>query len=453
MNSLKRWVAQIGSTKVDVREVPLKVIAVTVFMGVGASIYGGWRAFYFQSSFLSPIAFTTDERPTAEVFSKFLQIPQEEILVGIHAFHDFLISFYWGSLGNPWVENELDFWPNHSPLAMLLGRAWNAFPYSTARDLNLWLMALAMLVPVAVSLRRMSWAIALLAMSVTVASGPFIASLDRGNYQGYIPVLLFAFGYFALKGRWAWAGFFVAFAASFKLYPVILLLVFVAERRWRALFGTIAGLAIFNVLLFFFFEGPVLESLHMYLAYVTPILGQQESELLSYNVSFTGGVLHALLFVDFSDVAVFLAERNVIVVLLGFLLVAPILWMRRSVPFVVRVIAAMSLTILITPVVFPYTVNWVIAAFALILISSHLSTDGDKSPSVSLTRLQSLGLVLLVGLLMAFYPVFIPGTYENGYPAGALTLVVPVAIGLFAVAMWSSHILFLRQELRSSRSS
>lgn len=419
---------------------PVTVVSLVVGLSAILTVYGGLRAFYFGGSFLAPIAYTTDERPTADIFARLLGTEPDDLLMGIHAFHDFLVSYYWGGLSNPWAQNALNFWPNHSPLAMLYGRFWHTFDYATARDLNLVLMALAMTLPAVIAVRRKPWSVKVLVVSVTVLSGPFIAALDRGNYQGYVPLLMFAFAYFAMRGRWGWAAAALVLAASFKVYPIVLVAVLVAERRWRALVAVLLGGVVLNAALFFAFEGPVTETMRLYLHYLSPILGLRESGLLSYNASFAGGVLHWLLVSGQAGVAHALMRHVSVLVLLGVVAVAPIVWMRRSVPFPARLVAAMMLTSVMTPVTYPYTANWAIAGLAVVVLASGAEWGAPRMGNGQATPFQARGLAGALSLFLVFSPVFIPHTMENGYPAGVQSLMVPIGVLVFSGTMWASMI-------------
>lgn len=438
---IRRSAAWTSLPRIFDQSTTLRTLALVFGFGAIASFYGGWRAFYFQSSFLAPIAYVTDERPTAIEFARVLGTTPENLLTGIHVFHDFGISYYWGTLANPWIENQLNFWPNHSPLAMLLGRFWKNLDYITASQLNVLVMAILMLAPIAIATLRRPWPIKVLALAAVLVSGPFIATLDRGNYQGYIPILLFGFGYFALKGRWGWATTMLVIAASLKVYPIVLVLVLIAERRWRAVIATVVAGLVGNTLVLFAFAGPVSETARLYLTEAGMILGNSDSDLLSYNISFTGGLLHWLLLLGVAGAAEVLMSQTTLLVVIGVALIAPILWMRQSVPLPVRIVAAFLLTTLVTPVVFPYTANWAIAALALVILSSvpsHYSSVPSQTGMLA-TGQQTFAVVLSISMVLAFTPVFVPGTMEAGYPTGAQSLTTPIVVLLFSTVIWVSH--------------
>lgn len=418
------------------RHLPIDLLSIVVFVSGAAAVYGGVRAFYFNSEFLAPIAYITDERISADLFSPLIDSTAEGVLLGKHLFFDFFISYYWGTLPNPYFDLGLDFWPNHTPMAMLVGRAWSSLDYALARDLNVSFMAISVAAVGIVSLAGRRWTIVLLGTTVLVLSGPSIAAMDRGNYQGYIPILLLGFGIAALRGRWGWAAALLAIAASFKMYPVILILIFIAERRWRALIGTVLGAAFGNFILLLFFEGSPITSAFEFLYQASRILAHSGQELDIYNTSLAGGIIHWLNFLGVEGIADALSMYAWVVALAGSVALAAILWFRESVPLVIRLIAALMLTTTITTHSFPYTLNWAIAAAGLLFLSSKKHMD-TKTSEREISRLLRWTTTISIALFLGFYPIFIPGTMESQRPAGVASLVAPVAYFIFVVGIYS----------------
>ena len=424
---------------------PLWVIAVTVSLSALMTIYGAIRAFYYQSSFLSPIAYTTDERPTAERLSLLLETTPDRLLVGIHTFFDFLVSYYWGTLSNPWLEGGEILPVNYPPLAMAFMEIWAAFPYKTALAIYLPLMALALIAPVWIALRRTRWSLQLLAVGVVLLSGPAIASLDRGNTQGFIPILLFAFGVLALKGRWGWASVFLVLATSLKIFPALLLFVLIAERKWRTFFGSVGALAAIHTLGFLPYPGSAPASFEAWFTAAFGWLGRDSlAGFLEYNASFVGGLAHWAMFLGFAPVASFLAEYGSIIAILvtGFTIF--FIFLRTRLSLTVRLFAAFMTSTIVLPVAYPYTANWVIAALALLFLGAapalretdlagHL--ERLRSAPRESTQLLWVCLALASGLLLTFAPVFIPGTMESGYRAGVASLLMPIAVVIALVGM------------------
>ena len=415
---------------------PLNLLAIVVAISTAGVFYGGVRAFYFGSEFLAPIAYITDESISASLVAPVIGLPVEALLLGNHFFFDFFISYYWGGLPNPWFDNQLVFDPNHAPLAMLLGRAWGALEYGLARDLNVVLMAVSTVAVGLISLRRQRWALVVVGSCILLVSGPSIGALDRGNYQGYVPILMFAFAMLALRGRWGWAAVFVVTAASLKMYPIVLVLVFIAEKKWKPLAGVIVGGAIANLLLLFAFQGSPWRSGIEFFRNASLILGQEELGMMVYNTSFTGGLLHWSQLLGLETLLSLGWTYPWIVALVGIFLLTPLIWLRSRLPLAIRIIAALMLTTTMTTHSFPYTLNWSIAAAGVMFALSAAQVT-PHAPSRH-TPLYVWTTVVAVGLALSFVPVFIPGTMEMGFPAGASSLLSPVSVLVFSLGAYIS---------------
>lgn len=418
--------------------IPQRILAWIVGVSLPVVLYGGIQAFYYQGNFLAPIAYVTDERPSGDAFAKLLSVPAESLLTGIHLFHDFAISYYWGGLGNPWFDNEYPFWPNHTPLAMLLGRGFTFMPYGVASKVLAVVMMGSIVAMMLLATRGKPWSLKVLATGIVLLTGPSIAAVDRGNYQGLIPILLFAFAMLALRKRWGWAMVPLVLAASLKVYPVVILLLLVAERRWKPLIGAIAGGAVLNGLLLLAFSGSPIDTAREYLRYLSPILGLEGNDFLIYNVSPVAGVSHWLLLVGLDGIAAQVLRFDTVIVLLFFAAAAPLLWARSWLLPQTRLVIALMLTVLVTPVVFPYTMNWALAAAAILIASSASHPQVDLPPEISSksVRTQLFAICAGVGAMSAFLPLLIPRSYESGFPAGVATLVTPLAVSTIIIGAW-----------------
>ncbi len=436
---------------------PFWILGISLTLSAVFVLYGGFRAFYFQSSFLAPIAYTTDERPTAEVYGNLLGVAPAELLSGIHVFFDFLISYYWGTLENPWFDDPTGFPVNYPPASMVFLELWAQFPYKTALSIYLPLMALCLLLPTVIALRGTRWSLALLASSVTLLSGPAIASLDRGNTQGFIPILLFGFALLALKGRWGWASVFLVLATSLKLFPAVILLVLIAERRWRALIGSLIALLMINTLGFLLYPGNPVDSFRAWLAAAFTFLGRDNlAGFLEYNASFTGGLAHGLIVIGLTDAAPIIESQARVITIFVTAILAVVVLLRNLLPLAVRIFAAFMMTTTLLPVAYPYTANWVIAGSAMMFwlcapalrVSLNADNRASSPPeleSLSLSRdTVWFGIAVASGALLSFGPVFIPGTMESGYRAGVASLIMPIAVAVFILtalmSAWTQYV-------------
>lgn len=411
---------------------PLALVTVSVLASTMWVLYGAIRGFYYQGAFLNAIAYSTDEHISAEGYARLLGRPTADLLVGIHAFFDFLNPYYWGSLGNPWLENATNFPVNYPPLAMLFMKFWATFPYRVALTWYLGMMAVALALPAWLPLRKRRWSTQVVAIAVILVSGPAIASLDRGNTQGFLPLLLFAFGWAVLRGRWGWAAAAVVIATSMKLFPAVLILVLIAERRWKAVLGSLIGIGVINTAGFLLFPGSAVDSFTFWFARASEFLGRDFNGFLEYNVSFAGGVAHWLILTGAPGWAASLTAHAMWVIAPIVIVAVPLIWQRTLLPIAVRLIVAMMLTTVVLPVAYPYSLNWAIAAAGVAFLASAHVSDWPRAWS-HISAVQEVAVTLGIGLLLGFYPVFIPGTMEAGYRAGMVSLVTPlVTLGMIA---------------------
>ena len=424
-------------------------MAPTTLISAIFAVYGGFRAFNYQSQFPATIAFGTDERPTAQIFAERLGASPEDFLFGIHVFFDLLNSYFWGTLENPWLEDTSGFPVNYPPLVMLALKFIAFGPYKSSAIIVLAVMAVCIVLPMVLAFARHDKALMLLAAGVALVSGPAIASLDRGNIQGFIPVLLFGFGYFVLKGNWGWASVFLITAGSIKLFPMLILILYVSERRWRALAGTVIVFLAVNAFAFLAFPGSWWESARTWFGYAAGFVARPDiADFLSHNSSFAGGLAHWSLVLGSPGTAEAIFANARIIGIAVFIVLALVVFMRDTLPLVVRIFVVFMASSVALPAAYPYTSNWIIAASALLFWSAydvHTAKDsgapylqGDEVPP-SPSRLGFSSLALSAALLLAFAPVFIPGTVENGYPTGIAALLTPVAVlvTLIGLSQWA----------------
>lgn len=74
---------------------------------------------------------------------------------------------------------------------------------------------------------------------ITFLSFPVLFVLNRGNIEMLLFLLMALFIGCYKKGKFYQAGFFLACAIDFKIYPIVFLALFLADRRFKAFFATI----------------------------------------------------------------------------------------------------------------------------------------------------------------------------------------------------------------------
>ena len=95
----------------------------------------------------------------------------------------------------------------------------------------------------------------------TMMSYPLLFTLDRGNIEGIIFVFLSCAAWLYLSGHSKWAAACIGIAASIKGFPILFLVLFVKERRWKELIIGLAVPVCLTLTALFFLEGGVFENL------------------------------------------------------------------------------------------------------------------------------------------------------------------------------------------------
>lgn len=414
-------VAQAGRRGLS-RSFPLDLAALTLAISAVAVLYGGVRAFYFEGAFVEAFSYFSDERAFNEIVNSWIGRDPQVTLFGIHAFGDYVIGNVWASFGDPWVEAV---GVNYPPPALLIFRILGFMPYSVGLGLFFIAIVTATVAPMVMASRGYSLAVrVLLVLLLAVMTGPALASFDRGNIQGLLPIVFFIFAVAVIKQRWGWAVVMIAIASSIKIYPIVLVLLLLALRkyRWALVSVAVSGASALVTL-------PLVASggLGTFEKLVQSVLQFQEKALvdfLQYNVSFSGGLANSAYFLGLPDIGAWVADRSLVLIAIYALAVVPILWI-SGIDTWIKVILSLSLTTALMPIVYPYALNWVLAASAFAVWIVKRSDQSSLQP-----RAVRYGLMVALAIGSAVLPVFIPGAMESGRPAGVVTF---AALGMYVI--------------------
>jgi len=99
------------------------------------------------------------------------------------------------------------------------------------------------------------------ALVFTLMSYPILITLDRGNIEGIIFVFLACAAWLYLSGRGKWAAACIGLAASIKGFPILFLVLFVRDRRWKELMIGVVVPICLTLLALLFLEGGVFENI------------------------------------------------------------------------------------------------------------------------------------------------------------------------------------------------
>ena len=167
-------------------------------------------------------------------------------------------------------------WNAHPPASVLVSLPLAALNYSSA--LLLWnLLSLAALVASIyllareLRLRLTAWACLPIATLILLATymGPLRAQLEQGQWNLILVLLLTGTWTTSRAQRYGLAGVLLGLATALKLFPGLLIVVFLLQRRWRLVAcatAVVLGMNLLTVLVF------GLETYHSYLFTVMPHL-------------------------------------------------------------------------------------------------------------------------------------------------------------------------------------
>ena len=96
---------------------------------------------------------------------------------------------------------------------------------------------------------------------LTFLSYPILITIDRGNFESLVFIFLLSFMYFFTKERYFTSALFLSFAISMKLYPAILLVLFIPEKRVRELLICVVSTVAITLASLLCFRGGLLPNL------------------------------------------------------------------------------------------------------------------------------------------------------------------------------------------------
>ena len=275
----QRWTAAAANT--DLARLFAAWLVVFVLAGLAATFVASQ---YLQDgSFGSMVSYKSADRPGR----LWLQMYPKPF--GIHYFGDFLDTLRHSQVNQPFATPGLS--PVGYPLFSLLVIApFDLVGYATAVRLFLLLTVLLLLVPLWRLLDGRTATDRLLLVTPLAVSAPLLVTLDRGNLQGLVVGFALLGMCSFLRGNRVGAGFWFAIAAAMKVYPVLLLLLLVRARDWRALgVGVLTGLPA-TWISFRVYGGGIFENSEALWDSVNRFRSESLDVLLLGNHSFKGGL-------------------------------------------------------------------------------------------------------------------------------------------------------------------
>ncbi len=104
---------------------------------------------------------------------------------------------------------------------------------------------------------------------ISLLSYPFWFAFERGNLEEFIFIFLGIFLYFYQKKKFYWAAFMIACAGAMKVYPLVFLLIFIAERQYRAAIFCMLMTAILTIISLCILQGGFFSNFHSMLSSIS----------------------------------------------------------------------------------------------------------------------------------------------------------------------------------------
>ena len=95
---------------------------------------------------------------------------------------------------------------------------------------------------------------------------PFLFMLDRGNLESVVFIFMALFIYFLQKEKYILSSLFLSCAIATKLFPLLLLMLLLAEKRYKEMVLALAGAVGLTAISLLFFDGGFLENAHYLLS-------------------------------------------------------------------------------------------------------------------------------------------------------------------------------------------
>ena len=327
------------------------------------------RHFYFSELWLENLSYLANDVPG------YVKI-REEHAFGIHYFGDYLLPHFWTEAPNPWLDHEIVTYP---PIAIEIFRFFGTLPYKTGLVAYEALLVVSLIAPIAVATRKIGTALSITAtMLFGFLAGPTIISLDRGNIVGLLPILYFIFGLSVLRGYWKTAAVAVVAATSLKYFPFVLSLILLSERKFRMWSATFATSLVLVFGILYFYPGGFLESVNGLVRGALPFVSDDTSDFSCYNTSYVSGIWRTLTFLGLGGAADWLASNALLTAILVTVVISAIVVFGVC-PLWSKVVLTMCLSTIVTPTVYSYSLNWVIAALAISFVGAQITTRDNEN--------------------------------------------------------------------------
>ena len=364
--------------------------------------------------------------------------------LGVHTFGDFLLPRWQSNLESPWFITDTADGPrnNYLPFTMAVFWLFSLIPYWESFVLFMIIGTIALLSSIWFSLSdEQSINRAQLIVSSVILTSPFISLMDRGNIQILLTALIGVAIVLFLNDRKSWGAVVLGLAIALKGYPIVFLVVWLRERRWKDCIISLSTSACVTILPLLFYDGGILRNLSRIFRNVRLNEEMYAYESLAYNNSLKAALLSLQNFDinGISSAAQFgfdhINSLNLLIAAgAGFVMLK-----KRASLFDVSLMGAVLATTLVDYV----------AAYALGLYFVVLMTAGHGAEHYSVWKRRSLFLLIGIQMMPKGVPVkFLSETLTG--PTTTYASLLGGAVGILILLICATDILQRRTNEREN---
>ena len=211
-------------------------------------------------------------------YNTFLFIPQDR-------FNDFFNMYNLSINLNPYFE-EYFIKSNYFPFANFIFYLFTLIPQRPSFILFTCIFILPMLTINIANLNTQNKYGSFMSIVIlTFLTYPFLFTVDRGNIEGILFVLLYLFIYFKDKNTFL-SLVFLSFSIALKLYPAVFLILLLAEKKYKEIVFTLLGVFLLSLAAILTFKGGLIANA----LFIISGFGINESGFFLNNAQLLSGV-------------------------------------------------------------------------------------------------------------------------------------------------------------------
>lgn len=346
-------------------------------------------------------------------------------LYGVHTFGDYLLAHDYSTVGNPWI-NSISGSNNYPPVAMGIFWVLSLVPYKLGLFIFLLLSFASLLYPIVNELRRhQAFNVYGYLLVPSILSVGVITAMDRGNFVALLVTPMYLFFRMVKEEKWGKSTLLLALLISLKIYPALLLLVYIKNRQFLrilqvAAYGIAGSLMVTSI-----FPGNFMTNVKTIVSSIRGYHSIGPIGLDPGNASLFGAFSRTLTrFPSLGPVLQFLTAH---IWWLGifYLFLVGFIVLRRIIPDEITLFLTVSTLWMVPPLSFHYVTSFLLIPLALSI---------GKKESRSSPFLYSL---TTISILVTLLPIVIPIAQGN---ENAMRSISTFSWLILAIAAFSSSI-------------